>query len=203
MIDEINEDIIRRLRLLFMVPAKKGFARAVKIVPGLIHRLGKNALFCFEGQDIPVDCEAAGELNTPLVHLLRNAFDHGVDGPRERSEKGKAEKATVTLSVERTTSHLIISLSDDGRGLDPEKLKSVACRKGVITVEESGRLTKEEAYNLIFLPGFTTADTISDVSGRGVGMDAVITSVKKNLGGDLRIESDVGKGTTFIISIPT
>jgi sensor domain CHASE-containing protein/signal transduction histidine kinase/HAMP domain-containing protein len=202
MIDEIKEEIIRRLRSLLMVPARKGFARAVKIVPGLIRRLGKDALFCFEGQDIPVDCETAGELNTPLVHLLRNAFDHGVESPQERFEKGKAEKATVTLSVDRTNSHLIISLSDDGRGLDPENLKSVACRKGVITVEESGRLTKEEAYNLIFLPGFTTADTISDVSGRGVGMDAVITSVKKNLGGDLRIESDVGKGTTFIISIP-
>jgi PAS domain S-box-containing protein len=202
MIDKIKEEIIRRLRSLLVVPAKRGFARAVKIVPGLIQRLGKNARFNFVGQDSPIDCEAAAELNTPLVHLLRNAFDHGVETPDERAATGKAEQATVTLSVERKNSHLVISLSDDGRGLDPDRLKSVACRKGVSTPGESDRLTKEEAYALIFRPGFSTADTISDVSGRGVGMDAVLTSVKKNLGGNLRIESEVGKGTTFIISIP-
>jgi sensor domain CHASE-containing protein/HPt (histidine-containing phosphotransfer) domain-containing protein/HAMP domain-containing protein len=202
MIDKLKEEIVKRLRTLLVVPAKRGFARAVKIVPGLIQRLGKNAQFNFIGQDTPVDCEVAGELNTPLVHLLRNAFDHGVESSEERAEKGKSEVATVTLSVERKNSHLVISLSDDGRGLDPERLKSVACRKGVITAEESGRLTKEEAYDLIFRPGFSTADTISDVSGRGVGMDAVLTSVKNNLGGDLRIESEINKGTSFIISIP-
>jgi len=202
MIDEIKDEIIRRLRSLLVVPAKRGFARAVKIVPGLIQRLGKNAQFNFEGQDTLIDCEVAGELITPLIHLLRNAFDHGLEFHEERVGKRKNETATVTLSVERRDSHLLISLSDDGRGLDPEKLKSVACRKGVITPEVSMRLTKEEAWDLIFHPGFSTADTISDVSGRGVGMDAVLTSVKKTLGGNLRIESEVDKGTSFIISIP-
>jgi two-component system, chemotaxis family, sensor kinase CheA len=202
MIDEIKGEITRRLRSLLIVPARKGFARAVKIVPGLIERLGKNAQFRFEGQDTPIDCEIAGELTTPLVHLLRNAFDHGVEGREERSEKGKSEQATVVLSVDRENSHLVLSLTDDGRGLDPEKLKSVAVKKGVITREQSVRMTREEIYDLIFRPGFSTADTISEVSGRGVGMDAVLTSVKNNLGGHLRIESEVGKGTRFVITIP-
>jgi PAS domain S-box-containing protein len=202
MIDEIKAEIIRRIRSMLVVPARRGFARAVKIVPGLIQRLGKNAQFNFEGQETFIDCEVAGELVTPLIHLLRNAFDHGIESPEERAESGKDEIAIVTLSVERKNSHLLISLSDDGRGLDPDRLKSVALKKGVISSEVSGRLTREQAYDLIFRPGFSTADTISDVSGRGVGMDAVLTSVRNNLGGDLRIESEINKGTSFIISIP-
>ena len=201
-IEEKKEEIMSRLRPLLTIPARKGFARAVKIVPGLVQRLGKNAHFTFNGQDTLVDCEAACELNTPIIHLLRNAFDHGIESPEDVVGKGKNEQASVTLSVERKERHLRISLADDGRGLDPEKLKSVACRKGIITQEEGLLLSKTKAYDLIFLPGFSTADTISDVSGRGVGMDAVLASVKKNLKGEFCIESEIDKGTTFTISIP-
>jgi chemotaxis protein histidine kinase CheA len=202
MIDQIKDEILRRLRTLLFVPAKKGFARAVKIVPGLIERLGKNAEFLFEGQDTAVDCEVASELNTPLVHLFRNALDHGIESADERAEKGKKEKAVIRLTVKRENSHLVVELSDDGRGLDADKLKAIALKKGVITKEEFSRLTKEECHLLIFRPGFSTVEKITEVSGRGVGMDAVNESVKNKLRGEVKIVSEIGKGTKFILNIP-
>jgi two-component system chemotaxis sensor kinase CheA len=202
MIDQIKNEILARLRTLCTVPAKKGFARALKIVPGLINRLGKNAEFKFDGQDTMIDYDVASELSTPLVHLLRNALDHGVEPPEEREKRGKRARALVLLSVKHENSHLVLELSDDGRGLDHEKIKTVALKKGVITHEEGSRFTKEECHRLIFLPGFSTAEKVTEVSGRGVGMDAVLTSVQINLKGEVRIQSEVGKGTTITITVP-
>lgn len=202
MIDRVRDQILHRLRTLTTVPARKGLARAVKIVPGLIERLEKDIRFEFEGQEIPIDCETAHELNTPLIHLLRNAFDHGIEPLDDRLSKGKPEQGVVTLSVSHEDHLLKLVVSDDGAGLDPEKLKATALKKGLITQEELKFLSGDRAFGLIFRAGFSTAEKVSDVSGRGVGMDTVLESVRTKLKGEIEVDSKLGEGTRFIIKIP-
>lgn len=202
MVAKIKEEILRRLRSLEAVPARRGLGRSLKIVPGLIERLGKDVEFAFGGQDTPVDCEVASELNTPLVHLIRNALDHGIEPAEERVESGKPPTGRLELSVATRGDVVELVLEDDGRGLDPERLKAAALRKGVLAPEEAERLSTDEAYALIFRPGFSTADQVTDVSGRGVGMDAVLDAVRAKLGGEIRVESTPGRGTRFVIAVP-
>jgi sensor domain CHASE-containing protein/HPt (histidine-containing phosphotransfer) domain-containing protein len=201
--DRLLRGVENHLRTLRYVPARRGFGKAFKIVPGLISRLQKNVQFTVEGGEILVDCEIARELNTPLVHLIRNAIDHGIESsPEDRSAAGKPTEGTVTLHVEIIDDTLIVRLRDDGRGIDPDKLKSVAIAKGILTTADADRLSRNEILELIYRPGFTTATTITEVSGRGVGMDAVQASIKERLGGAISLSSEPGKGTTFIIKIP-
>ncbi len=202
MITKIRDEILARLKNLTTVTARKGLARSVKIIPGLIDRLGKNIRFNFEGEDTPIDCEIAQELNTPLVHLIRNACDHGIESPEVRAEKGKPEEGVIKLSVSRENNLLKLSISDDGKGLDPEQLKQSALAKGIITDDELRHLTRERAFALIFRPGFSTNETVNEVSGRGVGMDAVLCSVRDKLKGAIEVESKVGTGTQFTMNIP-
>ncbi|MFH0919187.1 MAG: CHASE4 domain-containing protein [Fibrobacterota bacterium] len=202
MVLRLKEEILRRFRLLRTVPAKKGLARSIKIVAGLKERLGKCANFRFEGQDTLIDCETAHELNTPLVHLLRNAFDHGIESPETRLEREKSMEGEVFLNVRQEDDHLSLMLSDDGRGLEPELIKAVALKKGIISEMEAKRLSPQQSLALIFRPGFTTLETVTEVSGRGVGMDAVLTSVRNKLHGEIHVDSLPGKGTQFTIRIP-
>jgi len=203
MILQIKEEIIGRLVSLKSVPLKKGIARSLKIIPDLIKRLGKNIEFRFEGQDTAVDYETALELNTPMIHLIRNAMDHGIETPEERLETGKSEQGVIALCAQRQNGHFILHISDDGRGIDPDKVKKSALKKGVISQKEFDSFSKVQCYELIFRPGFSTADTITEVSGRGVGMDAVLNSIKNKLHGTIEIDSDIGKGTRFSITIPS
>jgi two-component system chemotaxis sensor kinase CheA len=202
MVLQLKEEILRRFRQLRAVPAKKGVARALKIVPGLMERLGKNAVFRFEGQETLLDCETASELNTPLIHLLRNAFDHGIELPETRMERGKPVEGEVLLNIQREENHLSIMLSDDGRGLDPERIRAVAYKKGMISEVELKRLSPQQSLAIIFRPGFTTLESVTEVSGRGVGMDAVLNSVRNKLHGEIHVDSILGKGTQFTIRIP-
>ena len=202
MIGRIKEEILSRLKNLISVPARRGLARSLKIVPGLIERLGKKIRFDFEGQETAIDCEIAHELNTPLIHLLRNACDHGIELPEERVEKGKPEEGVVSLSVGHNNGTLQISLSDDGTGLNEEKIRSVALKKGIISPDELRLLTGERVFGLIFRPGFSTMEKVSEVSGRGVGMDAVLQSVRGKLKGEIEVDSRPGAGTRFTIRIP-
>jgi two-component system chemotaxis sensor kinase CheA len=185
-----------------MVPAGKGLARATKIVPDLIKRLGKNAMFSFEGQETPIDCEVAHELTTALVHLIRNAFDHGLESAEQRAYAGKPEQGLVKLSVWSENGLLALEIMDDGKGIDPDELKAMAIAKNVLTVEEAGKLSFKECYGLIFRPGFSTKTEVTEVSGRGVGLDAVAHSVRKKLNGEITMESVIGKGSRFIIRVP-
>jgi chemotaxis protein histidine kinase CheA len=201
--DRLLRGINAHLSTLRYIPARRGFGKALKIVPGLISRLQKNILFKCEGGEVHVDCEIARELNTPLVHLIRNAIDHGIESsPDDRIAAGKPAEGMVTLHVETIDTSLVVRLSDDGRGIDPGKLKSVAIAKGIISAPEADALTRQEIIELIYRPGFTTATTVTEISGRGVGMDAVQASVKERLGGAISLSSEIGKGTTFIIKIP-
>ena len=201
--DRLLRGIESHLRTLRYIPARRGFGKALKIVPGLISRLQKNVQFKCEGGEVPVDCEIARELNTPLVHLIRNAIDHGIESsPDDRIDAGKPARGTVTLHVENIDAALIVRLSDDGRGIDPENLKSVAIAKGIISAADADRMNRHEIFELIYRPGFTTAATVSEISGRGVGMDAVQASIKERLGGAITMSSEAGKGTAFVIKIP-
>jgi sensor domain CHASE-containing protein/signal transduction histidine kinase len=201
--DRLLRGIDAHLSTLRYIPARRGFGKALKIVPGLISRLQKNIRFKCEGGEVPIDCEIARELNTPLVHLIRNAIDHGIESsPDDRIAAGKPAEGMVTLYVESSDGSLVLRLCDDGRGIDPGKLKSVAIAKGIISPAEADALSRQEIIELIYRPGFTTAATVTEISGRGVGMDAVQVSVKERLGGTISLSSEVGKGTMFIIKIP-
>jgi two-component system chemotaxis sensor kinase CheA len=202
LIFQVKNDIIQRIRYLQAIPAKKGLARAIRIIPGLVERLNKKVEFEFTGQELMLDCEIAYELNTPLVHLFRNAIDHGIETPDERTALGKPPAGKVKLNIVHNGISLVVEISDDGKGISDDRLRKTAVRQKRLTESEAEKLTRDQCLELIFLPGFTTAEQVTDISGRGVGMDSVVDIVKDQLGGSISIESEVGKGTLFRLEIP-
>jgi two-component system chemotaxis sensor kinase CheA len=194
--------LLDNIRNLKEVPIRKGFARSLKIIPDLISRLKKDISFSFTDNDVMIDWEVANALNTALIHLIRNAMDHGIEDAEDRSKSGKPETGFVKLESQRNDSTLYLTISDDGQGLDAEKLKRKAVEKGLINDQQAAEMTDEQSYQLIFKPGFSTAQSVSDVSGRGVGLDAVLTTIKSQLKGSITISSQKLKGTTFNITIP-
>jgi two-component system chemotaxis sensor kinase CheA len=201
--ERLQSAISDRLRSFRFLPARKGLAKAIRIVPGLSTRMQKNVKFDFKGAEVLIDCETAHELNTPLVHLLRNAFGHGIEkSAPERTALGKPPEGRVTVSVSTSEASLLVAVADDGRGIDTEALKRIAIRKGMLAPAEAARMSREDLFALVYLPGLTTAEEISEVSGRGVGMDAVRRSVVDKLGGEVSIASEQGKGTVITIKVP-
>ena len=192
------QDEIMKMRL---TPVAEVFNKFPRMVRKLAKELGKEVEFTMEGSDIEVDRTILDKLGDVLVHLLRNAVDHGIEPPEERIAKGKPRAGKVELIARREKSHILIIVRDDGRGIDPEKVKKKAIEKGLISPEQAAEMRPEEAINLIFLPGFSTAEKVTDVSGRGVGMD-VVQDVIKTLNGSISVKSEVGKGTTFILKLP-
>jgi two-component system chemotaxis sensor kinase CheA len=153
------------------------------------------------GAETELDKVLVERLEDPLLHLVRNAADHGVEPPDERERAGKPPTGHVVLSASQSGGQIVVSIRDDGRGLDPDKLKRKAIEKGLLTADEAALLDEEQAYQLIFRAGFSTAEQISDVSGRGVGMDVVREAIAR-LKGDIRISSELGRGTTLELSLP-
>jgi len=192
------QDEIMEMRL---TPVAEVFNKFPRMVRKLAKELGKEVEFKMEGSDIEVDRTILDKLGDVLVHLLRNAIDHGIEPPEERIAKGKPRVGKVELIAKREKSHILIIVKDDGKGIDPEKVKKKAIEKGLISPEQAAEMRPEEAINLIFLPGFSTAEKVTDVSGRGVGMD-VVQDVIKTLNGSISVKSEVGKGTTFILKLP-
>jgi two-component system chemotaxis sensor kinase CheA len=139
------------------------------------------------------------DLSDPIIHLIRNAVDHGVESPAGAPAAGKPEKSEVRLEARQEGDHIVILVADDGRGMNAERLRAKALEKGLITIEEANTMDERQSFNLVFLPGFSMAAKVSDVSGRGVGMDVVRTNIQK-LNGSIEIKSELGKGTTFVIS---
>ncbi len=182
-----------------MQPVGRLFQKFPRLVRELAKDLGKDVELTIEGAETEVDRVVVDSLYDPLVHMLRNALDHGVEGPEDRVAVGKPSKAFISLKAWQEANSVMIVLQDDGKGMDPAALRRKAIQKGLIN--ENGAQTDDEAYQLVFLPGFSTKEVASSVSGRGVGMDVVKTAVEKNRGA-IHIESSLGHGTKFAIRLP-
>lgn len=184
-----------------MIKIGKVFNRFPRLIRDLSKEMKKDIQLVINGEETELDKTLIEEINDPLVHLIRNSVDHGVETPEVRIKKGKNPQGKVTLSAEHEGNNIIISIEDDGKGIDPELLKEKAIKKGLITKEKAAELSRQETLNLIFLPGFSTNEVVTNVSGRGVGMDVVKTNVTK-LRGLINIETTVDQGTRFIIKLP-
>ncbi|MDP4114979.1 MAG: chemotaxis protein CheA [Bacteroidota bacterium] len=190
--------IVMKVRL---VKVGKVFNRFPRLVRDLLKETKKEAKLIIKGEDTELDKTLIEEINDPLVHLIRNSIDHGIESPEERARLGKEAIGTITLSAEQEGNNIIIYIEDDGKGIDPEKIKEKAVQKGLFSKEKAKEMSKQEAFNIIFMPGFSTAEKVTNISGRGVGMDVVKTNVTK-LRGLINVESNVNLGTKIIIKLP-
>lgn len=197
----ISDDLQDTIMKVRMVPVSSVFSRFPRLVRDLSRKSGKAVDLILEGEETELDKSVVEVIGDPLVHLIRNAVDHGVESEAERVAKGKSPKGRVVLRAYHKGNSVAIEIEDDGKGIDPEKMREVAVRKGILSQEDAKQLDDREAMELIFAPGFSSAEKITDISGRGVGMDVVRTNIK-NLKGSVNITSEVGKGTRFTLSLP-
>lgn len=184
-----------------MVPVEQVFNRFPRMVRDLAKELNKKIQLIVEGAETELDRTVIDEIGDPLVHLLRNALDHGLESTDERTACGKPEEGNITLKAYHSGNHVFIEVVDDGKGINREKVLNKAIERGVVTLEESQTLTDSQVYSLLFSSGFSTADKISDISGRGVGLDVVKTKIE-SLGGVISVDSTLGKGSIFRIQLP-
>lgn len=190
------------LTSLYELPARKAFARSVKAIQPLAERLDKKIRLTFTGEETPIPVPAAAPLDSALMHILRNACDHGIESPDRRMDAGKAEEGVIELNCHAEDDRLTITVRDDGGGIDPVRVTQSAIEKGLISAEQALTLSEHEKYRLLVTPGFSTRAEASDVSGRGVGLDVAVAEVENSLGGKLEIESVPGHGTVMRMSVP-
>jgi len=200
-LDVVTADLQNAVMKTRMQPIKKVFGRFPRVVRDLARSLNKEINLELQGEETDLDKNLVEALADPLVHLVRNAVDHGIESPDEREAAGKPRSGTVILAAEQEGDHILLSIEDDGKGMDPDILRQKAVEKGLMDTESAARLDDKEAYNLIFAAGFSTKEEISDVSGRGVGMDVVKTRIGQ-LNGSVEIDSELGKGSRLMIRVP-
>ena len=200
-ISMVTTDLQTAVMKTRMLPIGKVFSKFPRMIRDLSRDLNKNINLVLSGEETELDKSIVEEIGDPLVHIIRNSADHGVERPEVRAAAGKPEMGTVELKAYNEGNSIIIEIADDGNGMDPEVLKAKAVEKGVITEKEADAMSDKEAYGLIFKPGFSTAAAVTNVSGRGVGMDVVKTNIDK-LGGNVDIDSVKGQGTTIKLKIP-
>lgn len=200
-LDVVTADLQTAVMKTRMQPIKKVFGRFPRLVRDLARQLKKEINLELVGEETDLDKNLVEALADPLVHLVRNAVDHGIESPEEREASGKARGGKVILAAEQEGDHILLSISDDGKGMDPNVLRSIAVKRGVMDKDAADRLSDTECYNLIFAPGFSTKTEISDVSGRGVGMDVVKTKISQ-LNGSINIYSAKGQGSKIVIKVP-
>jgi two-component system chemotaxis sensor kinase CheA len=184
-----------------MLPVSRAFERFPRLVRDISRKLGKRVALVMAGEDTQADKDVIDLLGDPLIHMVRNSLDHGVETPAERVAAGKPQEATITMRAFQDKSDIVVEVEDNGRGIDPERIRRKAVEKGVISAETAAALDDEDAVQLIMAPGFSTADVVSDLSGRGVGMDAVMTMVT-SLGGSVRAFSTLGQGSRMRLTLP-
>ncbi|MGY2045238.1 chemotaxis protein CheA [Pseudomonas pergaminensis] len=200
-LDVVTADLQTAVMKTRMQPIKKVFGRFPRLVRDLARQLKKEINLELVGEETDLDKNLVEALADPLVHLVRNAVDHGVETPEEREASGKSRNGKVILAAEQEGDHILLSITDDGKGMDPAVLRNIAVKRGVMDKDAADRLTDTECYNLIFAPGFSTKTEISDVSGRGVGMDVVKTKISQ-LNGSINIYSTKGQGSKIVIKVP-
>ncbi|PJI49587.1 MAG: chemotaxis protein CheA [Pseudomonas sp.] len=200
-LDVVTADLQSAVMKTRMQPIKKVFGRFPRQVRDLARNLKKEINLELIGEETDLDKNLVEALADPLVHLVRNAVDHGIEGPDEREAAGKSRSGKVVLSAEQEGDHILLSISDDGKGMDPDVLRAKAVEKGLLDKDAADRLSESDCYNLIFAPGFSTKTEISDVSGRGVGMDVVKTKISQ-LNGIINIYSAKGQGSKIVIKVP-
>ncbi|MDY6797395.1 MAG: chemotaxis protein CheA [Pseudomonadota bacterium] len=200
-LDVVTSDLQSAVMATRMQPIRKVFGRFPRVVRDLARNLKKEVNLVMHGEDTDLDKNLVEALSDPLVHLVRNSVDHGIEAPDVREKAGKPRQGTVTLSAQQEGDHILLVIEDDGAGMDPDKLRAKAVEKGLYDQEAADRLTDTDCFNLIFAAGFSTKDQISDVSGRGVGMDVVKTRISR-LNGQIGVESAMGKGSRIVIKVP-
>jgi len=200
-LDMVTADLQMSVMKTRMQPVKKVFGRFPRLIRDLSRTLKKEIRLELRGEETDLDKNLVEALADPLIHLIRNSVDHGIESPDEREAAGKAREGHVLLSAEQEGDHILLVIQDDGAGMDPEKLRGLAVQRGMLDQESANRLTDQECFNLIFSAGFSTKEVVSDVSGRGVGMDVVKTKITQ-LNGTLNIDSVLGQGTRISIQVP-
>ena len=200
-IDLVTSELQEAIMLTRMQPIGNVFNKFPRVVRDLSKKLGKQMDLTIVGKDVELDKTIIESINDPLTHLVRNSVDHGIESPEDRIKKGKDVRGLIVLKAYHAAGQVVIEISDDGKGLDGDMLAETAIRKGLITADQAKAMSEKERINLILLPGFSTAKKVTDVSGRGVGMDVVKTNLDQ-LGGSIEIESEVGKGSTISIKLP-
>lgn len=191
-------DAVMKVR---MVPVERVFNRFPRMVRDLSHELGKKITLNMYGEETEVDRTVIDEIGDPLVHIIRNSIDHGIEMPDIRLKNGKSETGVINLKAYHEGNNVIIEVSDDGSGIDINKVKEKAVDKGLLTAEQSNDLSKDKVLDILFRSGFSTADKVTDISGRGVGLDVVKNKIE-SLNGSIEVSTDVGKGTKFVIKLP-
>lgn len=200
-LDLVTSDMQLSVMRMRMQPIKKVFSKFPRLVRDIANSLNKDVDLKISGEDTEVDKTVIEQIGDPLVHIIRNAIDHGIESKEERLRKKKPEKGIISIDAYQKGNQIVIVVSDDGKGIDVSKVKNKALEKGLVSEEEVIKMTDESAINLIFLPGFSTQDVATELSGRGVGMDVVKTNISK-LNGYVDITSKKDQGSSFIISIP-
>ena len=200
-IDRLAQEMQAAIMAVRMLPVAEVLDRFPRLVRDVARKLGKRVELLIEGEDTAADKNIVEVLGDPLLHIIRNALDHGIESPDDRVAAGKPAVATVLIRAFQESDQVVIEVEDDGRGIDPDKIRKAAVAKGLVDAELAERLSEQQAVELVFLPGFSTAARVSDLSGRGVGMDVVVTAVEKS-GGSVTIRSEKGRGTTVRLSLP-
>lgn len=200
-LDKITASLQNTVMDMRLIPLKKVVGKFPRMVRDLSRELNKEVTFEIEGEDIELDRTILTEISDPLMHIIRNSLDHGIESPDEREAAGKPRAGNVTLRASRARDHVIIEVEDDGAGLDVEEIRRTAVEKGVRSAEEIERMDDSDIYDLVFHPGFSTAEEVTDTSGRGVGMDVVHDTVTQ-LDGSVNVESTPGEGTTVALRLP-
>ena len=199
--DQITSGLQNAILKLRMQPIQRVFSRFHRVVRDLARQLGKEVRLELIGEETEVDRRVIEELADPLTHLLRNGLDHGIEPPDEREALNKPREGCLTLRASQQGDHILVEMIDDGRGIDPDRLRRAAVEKNLIGADNIADISDEEAYDLMFLPGFSTRTRVSDISGRGVGMDVVRNGIS-NLNGNIQVRSEPGKGSCFRITLP-